>query len=78
MCIRDSLEEFKPFTMAGPYRVEIVMGGGRETHKADACAMFPFVERLSGNSIAYNTGDLLEALRTLRALHITAESQRYG
>ena len=72
------MADFNPFTLDGPYRVEIVMGGGRETQKADACAMFPFVERLSGTSIAYDSDNILETLRTLRALHIMAESQRFA
>jgi D-amino peptidase len=70
------LDKFKPLTLDAPYRVEIVMGGGREAWKADACSMFPFVERLDGRSIAYTSQGLTEALATLRALHIMAESQR--
>jgi D-amino peptidase len=71
------LEQFEPFAIQGPpYRVRIVMGGGRETRKADACCMFPFVERIDGTSIGYVCEDLAEALANLRALHIMAESQR--
>jgi D-amino peptidase len=70
------LKRFNPFTIPGPYRVEIVMGGGRETRKADVCSMFPFVERLSGVSIGYTCSDLTEALANLRALHLLAETQR--
>jgi len=70
------LNQFKPFTIQDPYRVEIVMGGGRETRKADACSMFSFVERLSGTSIGYTCPDLKAALVNLRALHIVAETQR--
>ncbi|MEM7798600.1 MAG: M55 family metallopeptidase [Chloroflexota bacterium] len=72
------LDQFQPFKLKPPYRIRIVMGGGRETYKADACSMFPFVERLNGTSIAYESEDIREALMTLRALHIMAESQRYG
>lgn len=70
------LSRFKPFNLAGPYRVEIVLGGGMETRKADICCMFPWVERLGGDRIAFNTAGLLEALQTLRALHLLAETQR--
>lgn len=72
------IDRHSPFKLDPPYRVEIVMGGGRETHKADACAMFPFVERLSGTSIAFECEDIRDTLQTLRALHIMAESQRHG
>lgn len=68
----------KPFTLDAPYRIEVVMGGGRETRKADVCSMFPFVERLSGTSIAFHSQEILEALATMRALHLMAETQRYG
>ncbi|MEM7117915.1 MAG: M55 family metallopeptidase [Chloroflexota bacterium] len=71
-------DQIKPFKLEPPYRVEIEMGGGREPYKADACAMFPFVERLSGTRIAYESSNIHEALTTLRALHITAESQRHA
>ncbi len=54
------------------------MGGGRETWKAEVCSMFPFVERLNGTSIAFNMQEIWEALATLHALHIMAETQRYG
>lgn len=71
------LGEFKPLAIEGPpYRVKIVMGGGRETRKADACSMFPFVERLDTRSIGYTCQDLKESLAILRALHVMAESQR--
>ena len=71
------LTQFRPFVIQGPpYQVKIVMGGGRETRKADVCCMFPFVERLDATSIGYTCEDLKEALANLRALHIVAESQR--
>ncbi len=71
------LTQFRPFVVEGPlYQVKIVMGGGRETRKADVCCMFPFVERLDATSIGYTCEDLKEALANLRALHIMAESQR--
>ena len=43
--------DINPLAMSGPIEVKIKMGGGRETIKADVCAMFPWVERLSGTSI---------------------------
>ncbi len=70
------LSEFEPYRMEGPYRVEIVMGGGNETRKADACALFPFVERLGGSRIGYTCSYLKEALANLRALHVMSETQR--
>lgn len=71
------LNQFKPFTIQGPpYRVEMVFGGGRETRKADAACMFPWVERLSGTSIGYTSQELEEALAHIRALHTMAETQR--
>jgi D-aminopeptidase len=54
------------------------MGGGRETIKADVCAMFPWVERLSGTSIGFTVDTVSDALITMRALHMLAESQRSG
>ena len=72
----NNVGDIKPVTMAGPVDVKIQLGGGRETIKADVCAMFPWVERLSGTSIGYTIDTLEEALTTMRALHMLAESQR--
>lgn len=66
--------EFRPFGMAPPYRLEVEMGGGRETRKADACCMFPFVERLSGTRVGYRSDDLRETLGVLKALFLMAGS----
>ena len=68
--------QIKPLSMSNPVEVKIIMGGGRETIKADACAMFPWVERLSGTSIGFNVDTVYEALTSMRALHMLAESQR--
>ena len=68
--------QIKPLTMSNPVEVKIIMGGGRETIKADACAMFPWVERLSGTSIGFSVDTVYEALTSMRALHMLAESQR--
>jgi D-amino peptidase len=70
------LPRFHPLNTVGPYRVEIVMGGGRETRKADVCCMFPFVERVEESRIGYTCEDLGDALANLRALHLLAETQR--
>ena len=72
----NSVGEIKPVTMSGPVKVKIQLGGGRETIKADVCAMFPWVERLSGTSIGYTVDTVYEALTTMRALLMLAESQR--
>ncbi len=71
-----NVRQVKPLEMAGPVEVKIVMGGGRETIKADACAMFPWVERLSSTSIGFSVDTVYEALASMRALHMLAESQR--
>ena len=68
--------KIEPLGMSGPVEVKIIMGGGRETIKADACAMFQWVERLSGTSIGFNVDTVYEALTSMRALHMLAESQR--
>ena len=68
--------QVKPLEMAGSVEVRIIMGGGRETIKADACDMFPWVERLSGTSIGFSVDTVYEALTSMRALHLLAESQR--
>ena len=68
--------KIKPLGMSGPVEVKIIMGGGRETIKADACAMFQWVERLSGTSIGFSVDTVYEALTSMRALHMLAESQR--
>ena len=68
--------QIKPLTMSNPDEVKIIMVGGRETIKADACAMFPWVERLSGTSIGFSVDTVYEALTSMRALHMLAESQR--
>ena len=68
--------QIKPLTMSNPVEVKIIMGGGRETIKADVCAMFPWVERLSGTSIGFSVDTVYEALTSMRALHMLAESQR--
>ena len=68
--------KIKPLEMSGPVEVKIIMGGGRETIKADACAMFQWVERLSGTSIGFSVDTVYEALTSMRALHMLAESQR--
>jgi D-amino peptidase len=68
--------QIKPLSMSNPVEVKIIMGGGRETIKADACAMFPWVERLSGTSIGFSVDTVYEALTSMRALHMLAESQR--
>lgn len=71
------LSEIEPFAVDGPpYEVRIAMGGGRETRKADACCLFPFVEGIDGSSVGYRCEDVKEALSVLRALHVMAESQR--
>ncbi|MBI80381.1 MAG: hypothetical protein CMQ51_08165 [Gammaproteobacteria bacterium] len=72
----NNVGDIKPVTMAGPVEVKIQLGGGRETTKADVCAMFPWVERLSGTSIGYTVDTVYEALTTMRALLMLAESQR--
>ncbi|HCU98349.1 MAG TPA: hypothetical protein DGM69_03285 [Chloroflexi bacterium] len=72
----NNVGDIKPVTMAGPVDVKIQLGGGRETIKADVCAMFPWVERLSGTSISYTVDTVYEALTTMRALLMLAESQR--
>ena len=71
-----NVAQIKPLTMSNPVEVKIIMGGGRETIKADACAMFPWVERLSGTSIGFSVDTVYEALTSMRALHMLAESQR--
>ena len=71
-----SAGKIKPLGMSNPVEVKIIMGGGRETIKADACAMFPWVERLSGTSIGFSVDTVYEALTSMRALHMLAESQR--
>ena len=68
--------KIKPLGMSGPVEVKIIMGGGKETIKADACAMFQWVERLSGTSIGFTVDTVYEALTSMRALHMLAESQR--
>ena len=68
--------KIEPLGMSGPVEVKIIMGGGRETIKADACAMFQWVERLSGTSIGFSVDTVYEALTSMRALHMLAESQR--
>ena len=68
--------QIKPLTMSNPVEVKIIMGGGRETIKADVCAMFPWVERLSGTSIGFSVDTVGDALITMRTLHLLAESQR--
>ena len=68
--------KIEPLGMSGPVEVKIIMGGGRETIKADVCSMFPWVERLSGTSIGFNVDTVYEALTSMRALHMLAESQR--
>jgi D-amino peptidase len=68
--------DINPLAMSGPVEVKIKMGGGRETIKADVCAMFPWVERLSGTSIGFSVDTVYEALSSMRALHMLAESQR--
>ena len=68
--------KIEPLGMSGPVEVKIIMGGGRETIKADACAMFQWVERLSGTCIGFNVDTVYEALTSMRALHMLAESQR--
>ena len=70
--------QVNPLAMSGPVEVKIIMGGGRETIKADVCAMFPWVERLSGTSIGFTVDTVSDALITMRALHMLAESQRSG
>ena len=71
-----NVAQIKPLTMSNPVEVKIIMGGGRETIKADACAMFPWVERLSGTSIGFSVDTVYEGLTSMRALHMLAESQR--
>ena len=68
--------DINPLAMSGPVEVKIKMGGGRETIKADVCAMFPWVERLSGTSIGFTVDTVGDALITMRTLHLLAESQR--
>jgi len=68
--------QIKPLGMSSPVEVKIIMGGGRETIKADVCAMFPWVERLSGTSIGFSVDTVGDALITMRTLHLLAESQR--
>ena len=68
--------KIEPLGMSGPVEVKIIMGGGRETIKADVCSMFPWVERISGTSIGFNVDTVYEALTSMRALHMLAESQR--
>ena len=68
--------KIEPLGMSGPVEVKIIMGGGRETIKADVCSMFPWVERLSGTSIGFSVDTVYEALTSMRALHMLAESQR--
>ena len=72
----NNVGQVKPLEMAGSVEVKIIMGGGRETIKADACAMFQWVERLSGTSIGFSVDTVYEALTSMRALHMLAESQR--
>ena len=71
-----NVAQVKPLEMAGSVEVKIIMGGGRETIKADACDMFQWVERLSGTSIGFSVDTVYEALSSMRALHMLAESQR--
>ena len=68
--------KIKPLGMSGPVEVKIIMGGGKETIKADVCSMFPWVERLSGTSIGFTVDTVSDALITMRTLHLLAESQR--
>lgn len=68
---------FRPFTLEPPYRVEVELGGGRETRKADACALMPFVERAGATRVAYSSDSLAGTLSALRGLLLLAGTQRF-